>query len=751
MKIAHLSFTNVYFEQTDPDALTFRIKNVELTEAITFTNCTFTSTHEVSYAASFAMIETKQLWDLDLKKFAGEIVFDGLKFCQPNDAYEWDVLTLEMLRTANVVIKNTNLSKNSLFAFYRAYNISITDSTFESSGATFVTSSMIELSSLNVTGRPMADWLQANTQVFFVFYESYPNLPGSTALFKNVKFENITKNLNTSLALLDGGLIYIPTTQTSVFSSFNVACSFNNISRGIYAIKNVDDHQSINARSNWWGSPLGPDDYCNKHTHGAEIYWNRNTEEGHVKFSPWCSTANCSERRQLRWWSVCFTESGWFATVIGCAVGIPIAAAGIGVGIYLAASHFREKLRSADHQLETVQAELATAETFRRVAYKPRAAVEQMSPMDIGAFCVPFASFTGGLSVLALGGRSEVRQTSLDPYFLVMHPHLQSQHLVDVVIKLPRLLDDDGIELSGSQIDANRKSLRWELYLLQSFNNVDFPLLIGFTEINSEYGIVMLKMSPLEINPKRSEEDALQTTMLAARALGSLHSHRIIHGDVKPNNLLLSDLMGEHVVISDLGDSHVLPNDVDFLPAQYFGTRNYGCPHYKESRQVTMAADVYSFGKTIFAIFTGKQPKSKYFQEATLGDNSTLELTSKAPSSVPVPIQRIISQCLQRDPAARPLIAEVVRSLALLNSPTEPVAESLSADYHLLPSPDADASRPLLPGAIRSVQYASSSGAHSNPQPVSGSRSNFQPDIGVSLDDLADSIGGFDRPSSSTK
>lgn len=728
-EVEYLSFTNVYFEQANANVLTFSIDAV-LTGSLTFTNCTFTSNETAVYGASFAMIETNQQWDTPAQRFLGEVVLDGLKLYHQSEVSHSDVLTLDFLLAANVVVKNSAISNTSLMAFYRAYNVSLQDSSFIRSGATFVATSMITITDVNVTGRPVVDLMSGNTESVFLFYESFPTLSNATVYLEGVRFENIAGDPTQPSK---GGVILIPATQTATFSNFNIAhCSFNNIT-GLYAIKSADDHQKIKATLNWWGAPGGPNDDCNYNKLGSELYWNRNTKESRILFSPWCSTPSCLNLKSgLR--------SCRSTVILACTIALLTIPSLILVALFFAhwyrtvgrltrliqASEDRRKFAELrlgqlqteldatlaivedelsateanvvalkddllleevsridmeselqlaeesmivmeDDRLATevalieVQDELAMAKTFLRETCIPRSSVEIMTPMDIGVVEIPFGHLKQLVPLETQGGRGAVFQAEL--------------HSGNVVIKFPRLED----QLLGSAPEpltdkvkrANRGALRWELYLLKSFQeHHTFPSLVGFTRnANGECGMVMQKMNAFQPPPDHLKLDFV---LLLAKALATLHSHRIMHGDLKPSNLLITTLPKPHVVITDLGDSYFLRKGFSKEPSIFRGTSLYACPTFQSDGYLTRAADIYSLGKTIFEIYTGLLPLPKYFESVKCGQSRTQAVTfsrSNLPRGSTLPtefdqIKPIISLCLQDTPAKRPDIDYVISLLS---------------------------------------------------------------------------------------
>jgi serine/threonine protein kinase len=93
-----------------------------------------------------------------------------------------------------------------------------------------------------------------------------------------------------------------------------------------------------------------------------------------------------------------------------------------------------------------------------------------------------------------------------------------------------------------------------------------------------------------------------------ARGLAYLHSeceHRIIHCDVKPENILLHDNL--QVKISDFGISKLLSPEQSALFTTLRGTRGYLAPEWLTSSPISDKADVYSYGMVLLEIVRGRK------------------------------------------------------------------------------------------------------------------------------------------------
>ena len=95
-----------------------------------------------------------------------------------------------------------------------------------------------------------------------------------------------------------------------------------------------------------------------------------------------------------------------------------------------------------------------------------------------------------------------------------------------------------------------------------------------------------------------------------AGALDHLHLHRppVVHGDVKPANVIVTP--DGTAVLVDFGISHRQPAaDEASPPFALAGTAGYAAPEVASGQALSPAADVFSLAATAFALLTGGPPR----------------------------------------------------------------------------------------------------------------------------------------------
>jgi tetratricopeptide (TPR) repeat protein len=175
---------------------------------------------------------------------------------------------------------------------------------------------------------------------------------------------------------------------------------------------------------------------------------------------------------------------------------------------------------------------------------------------------------------------------------------------------------------------------------------------------------------------RRQDELPIERVMKIARGIATgleaAHAAGVVHRDLKPANIMVD--RGDEAMIMDFGIARSTggpaPIAVEvagpFRPMAWaagqtmagavVGTVQYMAPEQARAEAVDQRADIYAFGLIVYDMLLHKQ-------RARGADTAIAELTSRMQSSppaprsidpgIPEPLDRIVAQCIEPDPAKR--------------------------------------------------------------------------------------------------
>jgi serine/threonine-protein kinase len=137
-----------------------------------------------------------------------------------------------------------------------------------------------------------------------------------------------------------------------------------------------------------------------------------------------------------------------------------------------------------------------------------------------------------------------------------------------------------------------------------------------------------------------------------ASALAAAHHKGVIHGDVKPANILITD--EGRIKLMDFGMARLASRDAKDTPL--LGTPAYWCPEQIAGRPQDARSDIFSLGVVLYEMLTGHKPFDGDSLQAicTRILSSTPLPPSQTNPSIPVALGELITACLAKDPAQRP-------------------------------------------------------------------------------------------------
>ena len=141
-----------------------------------------------------------------------------------------------------------------------------------------------------------------------------------------------------------------------------------------------------------------------------------------------------------------------------------------------------------------------------------------------------------------------------------------------------------------------------------------------------------------------------------ALGLGAAHRRRIVHRDVKPQNVLIGS--GGSIQLTDFGIVSVYSDmDAERLTTSgmTLGTVQYFAPEQAQGEIVSPAADVYALGIVMYEMLTGRTPfdgnSAVVVALQHIRDQPTPP--SQFNPSIPTALEEIILRCLEKVPEMR--------------------------------------------------------------------------------------------------
>ena len=220
-------------------------------------------------------------------------------------------------------------------------------------------------------------------------------------------------------------------------------------------------------------------------------------------------------------------------------------------------------------------------------------------------------------------------------------------------------------------------------------------------------------MNELLRRRKRLTELEVQCYSLQAiSALKYMHTHRVIHRDLKLGNFFLSDKM--EIKIGDFGLATRLEFDGE-KKRTICGTPNYIAPEVLDGKQGhSYEVDIWSLGVIIYTLIIGKPPFETSDVKTTYRRIRMNAYTF--PEHVPISEQAkdLITQILVTDPLKRPSLDSILAHDFFNQGSTIP---KLLPPSTLACPPSASYMRQFLPSATQPVQKISESRSVQNLKP----------------------------------
>ncbi len=221
------------------------------------------------------------------------------------------------------------------------------------------------------------------------------------------------------------------------------------------------------------------------------------------------------------------------------------------------------------------------------------------------------------------------------------------------------------LKILAAHLTRDRKYIKQFIREARAAGQINHPNIVGVHEVGQAEGHFFICMEYVEGRALSRELlargrlpalEALDIARQVASGLSAAERRKIVHRDIKPDNIILTP-RGD-IKVTDLGLAKRL---ADVTSA---GQSNWGCgtPYYmapeqaRNSSRVDIRSDIYALGSTLYHLTTGKLP---------FEGPSSVEVLMRAASDrlippavlcpdVPVALSDLIERMMSRDPDGRP-------------------------------------------------------------------------------------------------
>ncbi len=202
---------------------------------------------------------------------------------------------------------------------------------------------------------------------------------------------------------------------------------------------------------------------------------------------------------------------------------------------------------------------------------------------------------------------------------------------------------------------------------------LNHPNILSIFDIGEEQGAPYIVSELLEGTTLRElvrdgpmpVRKAIDCALQTARGLAAAHEKGIVHRDLKPENIFITE-DGRVKILdfglakltrpeSPVGGGDTLTAQVNTEPGQVLGTAGYMSPEQVRGKPTDQRADIFAFGSILYEMLSGKRA----FHGESAAETMSAILKEEPPEfaetgrSIPLPLERIVRHCLEKNPGQR--------------------------------------------------------------------------------------------------
>jgi eukaryotic-like serine/threonine-protein kinase len=223
--------------------------------------------------------------------------------------------------------------------------------------------------------------------------------------------------------------------------------------------------------------------------------------------------------------------------------------------------------------------------------------------------------------------------------------------------------------LQNENVDARRRILREA----RAAASLDHPNVVRVHDVGEAEGIAYLAMELVDGDNLRrfvadqgvSLSERIRWLRDVARGLSAAHARRIVHRDVKPENVMIT--RSGRIKVCDFGIARSAPRpvtassttDAQILStetgtgAKTAGTPRYMAPEHMRGDPPDPRNDQFSWGVMAYELLTGRFPWGNQMDALQLVAALLTKDPDPLPTSVPPHVASVVLRTLHKDPALR--------------------------------------------------------------------------------------------------
>lgn len=241
------------------------------------------------------------------------------------------------------------------------------------------------------------------------------------------------------------------------------------------------------------------------------------------------------------------------------------------------------------------------------------------------------------VSLLGKGGMASV--------YLAENPH-----------KMPKKV---AVKILEIDIEKNKEYVlrfKKEAYICSRLTHQNIVKVFNYGIYDNQYYILMEFIDGKDLsfyiknNKERPIKDILSFANQIASALSFAHDNKIIHRDIKPQNIIL-DKYGK-IKITDFGIAKInIPYAETIAGEKVMGTTYYMSPEQITGDKLDLRTDIYSMGILLYEMITGKNPYASDTPLAVINGHlyKTPIPIMETRKDIPEYLVNLISKCIAKN------------------------------------------------------------------------------------------------------